>query len=409
MIVSHVLIGRQTADPRACVRPRRAAAGPALLLGLAAFAAGCGDGADQNAYVAPPPPEVIVARPEEREVTTYLIFTGTVAASETVELRARVQGFLTAINFAPGQRVKKGDLLFEIDPRQYEADVERAEARIKSLEASLEGAKNDARLARELADQNAGPEIDAVIKAATRDSIAADVLQARAALIEAKLNLEYCSITAPIDGRITDNLVDVGNLVGRGVPTLLATIVQATPCWVSVDVNEDDVLAVRKEKARRGGDMSSEPGQITPGEWMPCELALANQEAFETKGRVDYVAPQLDTQTGTLRVRTRYENADEALIPGFFARVRFPLYSEKAMLVPEAALLSDQQGRYAVIVDRDDTVAVRRVKIGVLDGTMRVVEEGLDPDDDVIVLGVLKARPGAKVTPKTQEPARKSR
>lgn len=375
-------------------------ASAALALGV-----GCKKDEDANAYAPPPPPVVVVAHPAEREVVKYLTFTGTVEASESVELRARVQGFLEKVNFQPGQRVTKGDVLFEIDRRQYEAEVASAKASVSSREAALAGAENDARLARELADQRAGPEIDALIKAARRDAGVAEVAKAKAMLEEAMLNLDYCSVKAPIDGRISKNYVDIGNLVGRGEPTLLALIVQATPAYVSIDVNETEVLEMQRSQAPEARDPKTHPGQIAPGVWRTCEVALSDETEFARKGRVDYVDPQMNAQTGTLRVRTRYENADEKLLPGMFAKVRFAMSSSKALVVPEIALLSDQQGRFAMVVTDKDEVEARRVKIGTLDGTVRVVEEGLKPEDRVIVLGVLKARPGSKVSPKTQEPA----
>ncbi len=385
-------------------RPRRLFAWATVLAATLA-AAGCREKDDRNAFAPPPPPEVIVARPVEREVVSYLEFTGVIEASETVELRARVQGFLQELKFQPGQRVKKGDPLFLIDKREYEAAVARAQATVQSRKAALVGAENDARLARELADQRAGPEIDALIKAARRDAMQADVAAAEAALSEAQLNLGYCDIAAPIDGRISANYVDVGNLVGRGEPTLLAEIVQATPAYVSIDASESDVLTVRRNRENAGESLKNEPGQVAPGQWRPSELSLAGESEYKYKGRVDYVEPKLNSLTGTLRVRTVYENADESLLPGLFANVRFPMSTRKAILVPEAALLSDQQGRYALVVNDENTVAARRVRPGILEGTMRVVEEGLKPEDRVVVLGVLKARPGSKVTPKLQEPA----
>lgn len=391
-------------------RRRLSGLGVAAILTMSAtLGSACKESDDGNEYAPPPPPEVIVAVPVQRDVVTYMSFTGTITASESVDLRARVQGFLEKINFAPGQRVKKGDLLFQIDKRQYQTAVERAEAAVESRSASLLGAENDARLARELADQRAGPEIDAIIKAARRDAIKGELASAEAELAEARLNLGYCDVIAPIDGRITKNYVDAGNLVGRGEPTLLAQLVQATPAFVSIDASEAQVLAVRRDRERAGAGDTSELGQISPGVWRPCELALADETEFNVKGQVDYVDPQMNTQTGTLGVRTKYENADEKLIPGLFARVRFPMAISKAMLVPEAALLSDQQGRYAFVVNENDEVEAKRVKIGVLDGTMRVVEEGLEPEEQVIVLGVLKARAGAKVTPKTQKGTGKAR
>lgn len=373
-----------------------------------ALLAGCDMGKEAPEQSPPPPPEVIVAKPVNREVVHYLTYTGVIDASETVELRARVQGFLESVNFQPGQRVKQGDVLFEIDPRQYQAAVDQAKAAVQAKKAALVGADNDARLARELADQRAGPEIDAIIKAARRDVIAAEIAQAEAQLSEALLNLGYCTIRAPIDGRVSENYVDAGNLVGRGEPTLLAEIVQASPAFVSLDINEADVLVIRRERERQG-TLAAEPGKDAQGQWRPCELALSDEDEFSVPGRIDYVAPRVDRQTGTLRVRTRFENTDQSLLPGLFARVRVPMDSRRALLVPEAALLSDQLGRYAMIVNDNDEVVVRRVKVGLLEDTMRVVEEGLGPNDRVIVLGVLKARPGAKVTPRIQEDAAESR
>ena len=369
-------------------------------LSFAALLLTAGCGSEANVYAPPPPPEVIVANPVQRDVVEYVTYTGIVEASETVELRARVEGFLERIDCEPGQRVSEGDVLFVLDKREYEADVAQAAASVSAQAAALVGDEEDARLARELADQKAGPEIDALIKAADRDKTKAQLDLARANLEEAKLNLSYCDITAPIDGRVTENLVDRGNLVGRGEPTLLATIVHATPAYVSVDISEADVLRIRTDVGERPAD--ARRGQTAPGEWRPCQVALSDDPAFDIEGHVDYVAPEIDPQTGTLRVRTVYKNADEELVPGLFARVRFPISSTSSMLVSDAALLSDQQGRYAMVVNDKDEVEVRRVEVGMLDGAMRVVESGLEPDDRVIVLGVLKARPGSKVTPKTQ-------
>lgn len=388
-------------------RKRSLAWGP--ILGLLCALGACKHDKEANTYAPPPPPEVIVANPVEREVTSYLTYTGVIEASQTVELRARVQGFLESVNFSPGQRVNKGDVLFVIDKRQYAASVEQARASVAAQEAALLGAENDARLARELADQRAGPEIDAIIKAARRDVVAADLAQAKAMLTEALLNLEYCDVVAPIDGRITDNYVDIGNLVGRGETTLLAEIVQTAPVYVSVNVSEADVLKVRREREAAGTLAGTEPGQIAPGVWRPAELSLADRDEFMFKGRVDYVDPKMDPVTATLRLRTMYENADEVLLPGLFARVRFPMATTRSLVVSEAALLSDQLGRFAMVVNDKDEVVQKRVKIGALDGSMRVVEEGLTAQDRVIVLGVLKARPGSKVSPKMQEPAAQGR
>jgi RND family efflux transporter MFP subunit len=401
---------------------------------VAVAAAGCKK-EEKNAFVPPPPPDVVVATPVERDVVRYVLYTGTIEASEKVELRARVQGFLEKINYEAGQKVKKGDLLFVIDKSQYQADLATAQADVESAKASVVtaqaevqvqealyvGADNDAKLARTLADQKAGPEIDAIIKAAKRDAVKADIEKAKASVetaktniekakaivVTANLNLGYCDVTSPIDGRVTVNKVDVGNLVGRNEPTLLAEVVQGAPVYVSVDVSESDVLAIRRDNEKQGRPAGTEPGRVKPGEWRPCELALADETEFKVKGRVDYVDPEMNAATGTLRVRTLYENENATLLPGFFARIRFPLSSSKSFLIPDAALLSDQQGRYALVVGAGDVVEAKRVKVGLAEKDMRVVEEGLKADDRVIVLGVLKARPGSKVTPMTEAESKK--
>jgi RND family efflux transporter MFP subunit len=394
---------------RRSTRPVRSTLLTVLAALALAMSAGCKKADDENVYAPPPPPEVIVAQPVERDVTSYLTYTGTVEASEKVELRARIQGFLRVVHFNPGQRVKKDELLFEIDPREYKAKVEQSRAAAVSAKAQFDLAQTTLERAQEAFSKGGASDLEVREKKAGRDEAQAAMDLAKARLEQAELDLEYCEIRSPIDGRIGRNLVDVGNLVGRGESTLLAEIVRATPAFVSIDVSEADVLAVRRNREAASEPRSAEPGQMDAGEWRPCELALADDTSFSTPGRVDYVDPQLNAGTGTLRVRTRFENTDEALLPGYFARIRFPMSSNRAMLVPEAALLSDQQGRYALVVNEKDEVESRRVRVGVLDGTMRVVEEGLKPEDRVVVLGVLKARPGSKVTPKVQQDAAASR
>jgi RND family efflux transporter MFP subunit len=355
-----------------------------------------------NTFAPPPPPAVTVAHPIQRPVTQYLESTGTTEAFETVVLRARVPGFLEDYKFKPGAAVKKGDLLFVIDKRTYQATFDRLQAQVLSDEATYKAAQSDAKIAEELASQRAGSEIDKITKIGKRDAAKAQVEASKAALETAKLDLEFCEVRAPIDGRITKNFVDIGNLVGAaGQPTELATLVSSKPLYVSIDASERDVLTVRQQRLAKAPD--AEPGQVAPGEWRPVDLAITDEEEFKVRGHIDYVDPAINAQTGTLRVRCRFENENEKLLPGMFVRLRFLLDTAPAMLVPNIALLSNQSGRYALVVNDKDVVEVRQVKIGALDGSMRVVLEGLLPSDRVVVNGLQRARPGATVKPTLSE------
>jgi RND family efflux transporter MFP subunit len=328
--------------------------------------------------------------------------TGTTEAFETVELRARVPGFLEDFKFKPGAAVKKDSLLFVIDKRTYQAAFDRLQAQVLADEASYKAAQSDAKIAEELASQRAGSEIDKITKIGRRDAAKAQVEASKAALESAKLDLEFCEVRAPIDGRITKNLVDKGNLVGAaGQPTVLATLVSSKPLYVSIDASERDVFAARRVRLAQAP--TAEPGQIAPGVWRPVDLATTDEEQFNVHGHIDYVDPTLNAQTGTIRVRCRFENEDERLLPGMFVRLRVLLDTAPAMLVPNIALLSNQSGRYALVVNDQDVVEARQVKIGALDGQMRVVLEGLSASDRVVVNGLQRARPGATVKPTLSE------
>lgn len=355
-----------------------------------------------NTFVAPPPPEVTVAQPVRKPVTRFLEYTATTEPFEQVEIRARVAGFLDQVNFKPGAAVKKGDLLFVIDPRAYEAEARHAEADLAAREAALRLAELTLSRVKEAARAAAASDQEVDSALAQRDQAKAEVDLARADVATAKLNVEFTQVRAPIDGRISKNLVDVGNLVGAGGdPTVLATIVSAKPVYVTVDTSEADVLSVRR--ARMAQAPTAEPGQIAPGEWRPVHLAMSDSTEFNIHGHIDYVEPALNATTGTIRVRARFENEDLALIPGLFVRARILLDQEEQVLVPDIALMSDQSGRFALIVNDQNVVELRRVTIGTLDGTMRIVRSGLTDTDRVIINGLQRVRPG--VTVKVMQPA----
>ncbi len=372
---------------------------PHPLAGLAVSALGCLvlSCSGPNEYVEPPPPTVTVAPPVQKTVTDYLEFSGTSESIATVEIRARVRGYLQERLFDEGTIVSEGDLLFVIDPREYEAAVARAEASLQVARTTLGLFR--ARLARkqEAQKKRAVSELEVIEARAERDAGIARVAAAEAALKKAKLDLSYTQIRSPITGRAGRRLVDVGNLVGAGENTLLTTIVQFDPMYVYFDVSERDLLRIMEDtpEARTVENRDERESRIA------LELGLANEEGFPHRGTVDYSDQGVDSSTGTLLVRGVFPNPEPMfMLPGFFARVRFPYQErENALLVTERALGRDQSGSFLLVVDDDDVVQYRSVALGARVEGMRVVESGLEPDDRVIVNGVLFARPGARVNP----------
>lgn len=366
----------------------------ACMLLLAALSLG-GCEKEEPPAAPPPAPEMQVAAPQRREVIDYLEYTGNTEALAQVDLRARVSGYLEKINFTEGRPVKRGDLLFVIEKAPYEAVVQRVEADIVAKKASLAGAEADAQLAAELADQRAGPEIDRIIKAARRDSAKAAVAEAEAALTNAKLNLSYCEVLAPVDGVITRTFVDAGNLVGQGEATRLATIVASKPIYVNIAVSEADMLRARRAQVAYE---SANGGVARDLAKFKAYIALADEKKYSIEGALDYVDPALDRTTATIGVRMVFPNEDGFLIPGMFVRTRIPLESSERLLIPQSALSQDQAGFFVLVVGPDGTVARKRVQVGSTDGEDRVILDGLTAGDTVIVQGVQRARVGTKVT-----------
>ncbi len=350
-----------------------------------------------NDYVAPPPPTVTVSQPVRRDVTDYLEFTGTTKAVELVEIRARVQGFLQSVHFKSGTDVKKGDLLYMIDPRPFKAQVNKAQAELSRKQAELALAKANYQRIETLYRQKATPQADFVQAKAARDTAQADVAAARAVLAEAKLNLSYTRVRAPISGRVGRNLVSVGNLVGAGDNTHLTTLVQYDPIWAYFSLNERDLLHFMqqdREKQAEAKENREEQDMI--------HLGLANEDGYPHAGRIDFADLGVDPTTGTFLLRGSFANpAPRTILPGMFVRIRAPIGKwEAALLVTERALGADQSGRYVLVVNKENVVEYRPVEVGASIDRMRVIEKGLQPDDWVVVKGLLRARPGATVNPK---------
>jgi RND family efflux transporter MFP subunit len=347
----------------------------------------------KNTYVAPPPPQVTVSKPAQRAVTDYAEFTGTTEAFESVEIRARVDGYLQSIHFQPGRLVSKEDLLFIIDPKPFQAKLDEAEAELESRQAELK--QTEATLKRkELAFKaNAVSEVEVIQARADRD-VAQSAIQAALAAIEtAKLKLSYTEIRSPISGRIGRNLVDVGNLVGAEDRTLLTTIVRDDPIYAYFNVNERDLLNYQKRHPHR------DPPTNGNGE-SKVFLGLPTEEDYDYEGRIDFVDNRLDPSTGTIQVRGVFRNSDHLLWPGLFVRIRVPFNTRKsALLVPDASLGTDQRGEYLLAVNNDNVVEYRSVRTGPRVGELRVIEAGISSEDRVITSGIQRARPGLKVTP----------
>jgi len=348
---------------------------------------------EQNTFVPPPPPKVDVATPLQKSITRYLDATGNTAPVKSVDLVARVQGFLQAINYKDGSPVKEGTTLFTIEPETYKLKLEQAQAAEAGAQASLKQAETDYKRQVDLVQRQAVSQSTLDTSTSNRDNAQANLLQAQASTKIAQVNFGYTNVTAPFDGIVTAHLVSVGELVGVASPTQLATIVALDPIYVNFNVNEQDVLRVREEARRRGLT-------VDDLRQLPVEIGLQTETGYPHKGTLDYIAPQVNQSTGTLAVRGILKNPDRALLPGYFARVRVPFEQDvKAMLVPDVALGSDQAGRYVLVVNAENVVEQRKVTIGPLEGDLRVIESGLKAGDRVVVAGLLRAIPGQKVEP----------
>jgi RND family efflux transporter MFP subunit len=345
----------------------------------------------------PPPPEVIVSQPLKKEVTQYLEFTGTTAALEFVQIRARVEGWLDSISFEPGSEVKKGDLLFVIDPRPFQAQVDEREASLKGREAELQLKEANLRRAQHLLSTASISQLQYDVQSAEESVAKAQVGIVKADLEKAQLNLAYTQVVAPISGRVSRNYVDVGNLVGAGEKTLLTEIVNDKSVYVYFDVSERDLLMLKRMWPDIGTEKPSDR------EKPPAYLQLADETGYPHEGKVDFAEPRVDSDTGTLKVRAIFSNQKGLLVAGLFGRVRVPIQQKEALLVPELAVGIGQAGRYVLVVNKDQMVEQRLVKTGQLEGTLRVVEEGLAKDEWVVVNAIQRARPGAKVSPKKSD------
>lgn len=346
---------------------------------------------------APPTPTVTVSTPLNREVTDWDEYTGHLVSPETANIAARISGIIEATPFKEGALVKKGDVLFVIDDRPFKADLENKQANVVKDEAQL--ALTKAQLARsdDLLKKKTISQQEWDTSKASFDQANAQLTADKAAADTSKLNLDWTRVTAPISGRVSRMYVTVGNLVngGAGQATLLTTVVSVDPMYCYVSVPERSFLKYQAYAERTKGESVREAK-------IPCFVQLENEKGFPHEGAIDFIDNSLDPGTGTIQLRGVIPNPSGALTPGLFAQMRITGSGPyKTLLVPDIAVGAEQNERYLMVVEKDDTVAVRKVQLGELFGSLRSITDGLNPDDRVIVNGLQLVRPGGKVTPKS--------
>jgi RND family efflux transporter MFP subunit len=344
----------------------------------------------------PPPPTVTVSLPLHQEITEWDEFTGQFAAVDFVEVRARVGGYLTEIHFRDGQMVKKGDLLFVIDPRPYEAALASAKAQLQQASATVDLANRQLERSAQLRKKHFEPESSYDQRVADQQVAIATVEVAKAAVRTAELNLEFTHITAPLSGRVSSRAVSVGNLVSGGeggAATLLTTIVSLDPIYLQFDLSEADYLAY--QRATADGRLQS-----TRGGAVPVSLHLGDETEWVHEGHMDFVDNRVDRGSGTIRARAVFANPGLLFTAGQFARIRIP-GSEPyaAILIPDAAIVTDQSNKLVMTVTEDGTVVPKVVRPGPSYRNLRIIRSGLEPTDRIVIDGLVRVRPGAKVTP----------
>lgn len=353
----------------------------------------------RNAYVPPPPPTVTVAKPVRQTVVDYLEFTGNTQAIQTVNLVARVEGFLQEIKFKDGQDVKQGQPLFIIEPAPYLAKVVKAKADVDAQKARLTQAEVELTRSKKLFAERAGPDTEVVKWQRERDSSIADLESSKSSLQIAEINYSYTRVTAPFDGRVSRHMVDLGNLVGSaGQSTTLATVIKYDPIYAYFTLSERDLIRIIHFQEQASKDSKSDRSNEEKGK-APIEMGVSDQKGYPYKGSLDYFDLGVDPQTGTMLLRATFSNIKGDIVPGFFVKLRAPLEARDAITVPEGAVAVDQIGHYVLVVGEKNIVQQRPVTVAQAVNGLRVIDKGLDGNESVIVNGLQMARPGTAVTP----------
>ena len=374
-----------------------------VVIGAAIFAGGYwyfqhrGAAPAEQAQAAPPSaPPVTVSKPLVHNIVEWDEFTGQFEAVDSVEIRARVSGYLDKIGFEDGQIVHKGDMLFIIDPRPFEITLKSAQSALNSANARLALAKQQLERAQTLKQKDFTSQSTLDQRQQEMLSAAADAQVAQAAINAAQLNLDFTTITAPITGRINRHEVSIGNLINggeAGTTTLLTTIVSVDPLHFVFDLSEAQFLAYQRRAAE--GKL---PSTRTAG--IEVQGHLMDEKDWSLKGKLDFVSNQVDRTAGTIRARAEFPNPGELITPGQFGRARIPASEPyDAILIPDSAVISDQAEKVVLTVTADGTVVPKKIRPGPIYQDLRIVRDGLSPDDTIVIDGVLRARAGAKVKP----------
>ncbi|TLD68686.1 efflux RND transporter periplasmic adaptor subunit [Phragmitibacter flavus] len=380
---------------------------PISLLALVATLSACKPAADPQAAMQMPPPTVTIANPVKQKITEWDEFTGRIEASESVRLYSQVTGYLQSTHFQDGSEVTKGQLLFQIDPRPFQATLDQASAQLEQARVRHQLAKNELDRATKLVEAKAISAEDFDTRSTALREADAGLKAAEATVAKASIDVEYCAIKAPIAGRISRRMMDVGGLVIGGPmgATELTSIVALDPIYAYIDADELSVLRYQRLNREGTGAATKEEDII------PCEMALADSTDFPFKGVIDFVDNRLDPSTGTIQVRALFDNpkpprGQRILQPGYFARVRVPNSGEyEALLIDDKAIGSDQASKVVMVVGEGNIVAPRPVILGPVINGKRVIREGLTEQDKVIINGLSKAYPGTPVTPMTEAEA----
>jgi RND family efflux transporter MFP subunit len=377
----------------------RAAVVSGIIL-TAATLEGCGGSAAAQAKqaAAMPAPQVTVSQVISKKVTDFDEFTGRFEAVDRVEIRPRVSGYISSVNFSEGSEVKKGDVLFVIDQRPYEADLRRAKAQLAQAKAQASLAKSEHERAVKLLQQRAMSQEEFDTRVSGNAQADANVEAAEAAVVTASLNYTWTQVTAPISGRVSKALITPGNLVTAGQNTL-TTVVSIDPIYVRFDGDEQAYLRYGKVRQRAAAAAAHDPKAAHETQ-NPVLVGLADETGYPHAGVMVFLDNEVDPQTGTIRTRARLDNHDRAFTPGLFARVRLLGDSSyNAVLINDSSIGTDQTVRYVLVVGADNKVEYRPVKLGPIIDGLRVVREGLKPEETIVVNGLQRVRPGSAVSP----------